>query len=73
VPEGHKDGGFALTDAAIIAKYRGAMKHLVGEVGRSIFSGKFNLTSIPMPIKAMTAHSVLECQTAVGRSNYHYF
>jgi hypothetical protein len=37
--QAYKEGGIALTDQTIIAKYRSAYKYLIGEVGRALFSG----------------------------------
>lgn len=39
VQDAYKDGGFALTDAAIVAKYRQAAKEILKSVGRQILSG----------------------------------
>lgn len=57
----HKDGGFPLDDAEVLAKYRQAIKDIVKQVGRTIFSGKFNLASVSFPIKCMSHHSILYC------------
>lgn len=51
--QGYKEGGIALTDQTIIAKYRSAYKYLIGEVGRALLSGQFNLTTVSLPIYAM--------------------
>lgn len=55
----HKDGGFPLDDAEVLSKYRQALKDVVKQIGRSIFSGKFNLASISFPIRCMSHHSLL--------------
>ena len=58
-PDAHKDGGFPLNDAAVIGRYRAAMKDIVKQLGRSIFSGKFNLGSVSFPISCMQHKSIL--------------
>ncbi len=55
----HKDGGFPLDDAEVLSKYRQALKDVVKQIGRSIFSGKFSLASISFPIRCMSHHSLL--------------
>ena len=58
-PEAHKDGGFPLNDAAVIGKYRNAFKDIVKQLGRTIFSGKFNIGSVSFPISCMSHISIL--------------
>ena len=58
-PDAHKDGGFPLNDAAVIGKYRNAFKDIVKQLGRSIFSGKFNIGSVSFPISCMSHQSIL--------------
>ena len=58
-PEAHKDGGFPLNDAAVIGKYRNAFKDIVKQLGRTIFSGKFNIGSVSFPISCMSHVSIL--------------
>ena len=58
-PLAHKDGGFPLDDAAVIGKYRNAFKDIVKQLGRSIFSGKFNIGSVSFPISCMSHVSIL--------------
>ena len=53
-PEAHKDGGFPLNDAEVIGKYRNAFKDIVKQLGRTIFSGKFNIGSVSFPISCMS-------------------
>ena len=53
-PDAHKDGGFPLNDAAVIANYRNAFKDIVKQLGRTIFSGKFNIGSVSFPISCMS-------------------
>ena len=55
----HKDGGFPLDDAEVLGRYRAAFKDIVKQIGRSIFSGKFNLGSVSFPIKCMSPESIL--------------
>jgi hypothetical protein len=43
----------------VIGKYRGAFKDVVGQIGRSVFSGKFNLGSVSFPIRCMSDKSIL--------------
>ena len=60
VPDASKDGGFPFSDPAIVNKYRAAFKDVIKQVGKSIFSGKFNLASVSFPIKCMGHKSILE-------------
>jgi len=66
MPDAHKDGGFPLNDAAVVAKYRGAFKDIMKQIGRSIFSGKFNLGSVSFPIKCMSDKSILYLIATMG-------
>ena len=58
-PDAHKDGGFPLNDAEVIANYRNAMKDIIKQLGRTIFSGKFNIGSVSFPISCMSHQSIL--------------
>ena len=58
-PEAAKDGGFPFTDAELIARYRNAFKDVVKQVGRQIFSGKFDLSKCTFPIKCMAPVTLL--------------
>ena len=58
-PDAHKDGGFPLNDAAVIGRYRSAFKDIVKQLGRTIFSGKFNIGSVSFPISCMSHQSIL--------------
>ena len=58
-PDAHKDGGFPLNDAEVIGKYRNAFKDIVKQLGRTIFSGKFNIGSVSFPISCMSPNSIL--------------
>jgi uncharacterized membrane protein len=62
----HKDGGFALTDKNIISKYRSAGKDLIKQVGKQIITGKFNLTTVSLPIRVMDHKSVVELVASIG-------
>ena len=62
----HNNGGFALTDKAIISKYRGAGKDLIKAVGKQIITGKFNLTTVSLPIRVMDHKSVVELVASIG-------
>jgi hypothetical protein len=46
---------------------------MISEVGKQIFSGKFNLTSISFPIKAMAPYTILQCVANPGKMNAHFF
>lgn len=59
LPGVHKDGGFPLTDAAVLERYRSAFKDIASQIGRSIFTGRFNLGSVSFPIKCMSPQSIL--------------
>lgn len=71
--QAYKEGGIALTDQAIIAKYRSAYKYLIGEVGRAILSGQFNLTTVSLPIYAMAPLSILQVISNMGTICPYYF
>jgi hypothetical protein len=68
----HKDGGFPLDDAVVLAKYRQAAKEIVKQIGRTIFSGKFNLASISFPINCMSHHSLLYLIATMNRHSPIY-
>jgi hypothetical protein len=68
----HKDGGFPLDDAEILSKYRQAFKDVVKQIGRTIFSGKFNLASISFPIRCMSHHSILYLIATMGKHSPIY-
>ena len=67
-----KDGGFPLDDAEILAKYRSAFKDVVKQIGRTLFSGKFNLASVSFPIKCMSHHSILYLIATMGKHSPIY-
>ena len=54
-----KEGGFALVDPEIVARYRTAAKHMVKQIGQKIFSGSFNLSTVSFPIYCMSSESIL--------------
>ena len=58
-PDAHKDGGFPLNDAAVLGRYRNAAKDIIKQLGRSIFSGKFNIGTVSFPINCMSHQSIL--------------
>lgn len=58
-PDAWKDGGFPLNDPEVLGKYRTAFKDIVKQVGRTIFTGKFNLSSVSFPIFCMSSESLL--------------
>ena len=67
MPEGlHSNGGFALTDTNIIKKYRSAGKDLIKQVGKQIITGKFNLTTVSLPIRVMDHKSVVELVASIA-------
>ena len=59
LPGAHKDGGFPLEDPEVLARYRNAFKDIAAQIGRSIFTGRFNLGSVSFPIKCMSPESIL--------------
>jgi len=63
-----KNGGFDLDDPETVAKYRGAAKDLVKQVGRQLLSGKFELYKVSFPIKCMSSASILQI---VGTQTLH--
>lgn len=54
-----KEGGFVLDDPVVLTKFRSALKDLIGQVGRMLLSGKFELYKVSFPIKAMSPVSIL--------------
>jgi len=66
VPSAAKEGGFPLDDAEVLAKYRQAFKDVVKQIGRTVFSGKFNLGSVSFPIKCMSHQSILYLIATMG-------
>ena len=66
MPDAHKDGGFPMNDPAVLAKFRNAFKDVLKQIGRSIFSGKFNLGSVSFPIKCMSDKSILYLIATMG-------
>lgn len=53
-PGMHKDGGIPLEDQAVLDRGRLAFKEISKQVGRSLFTGRFNLGTISFPIKCMS-------------------
>ena len=43
----------------MLERYRTAVKDIIKQVGRSIFTGRFNLGSVSFPIKCMSPESIL--------------
>ena len=60
MPDVHKDGGFPLNNPETVAKYRKAFKDILGQIGRQVFTGKFNLGSVSFPIKCMCDKTILQ-------------
>ncbi len=58
-PDAAKDGGFPLNDPVVLNRYRTAFKDVVKQIGRTIFSGKFNLAGVSFPIFCMSPESIL--------------
>ena len=50
----------------MVQNYRNAGKDIIAQVGKTIFSGKFNLGSVSFPIKCMSWKSILECVTTMS-------
>lgn len=73
VESAYDDGGFALRDKEIINRYRSAFKSLIGEVGRKLLTGHFNLTTVSLPIRAMDWKSILHAVCSVGTISSRYF
>lgn len=59
-PTAYKNGGKMPENEKTMKKLRVIAKEFVFKVGKHIFSGHFNLTTIPFPIKAMVPKSYLE-------------
>jgi hypothetical protein len=58
-PDAFKNGGFALTDQEVIARFREAFKGLIKQIGRQLITGKFNLTNTSFPISFMSHKTIL--------------
>jgi hypothetical protein len=65
-PDAAKEGGFILDDPVVLNKFRSALKDLIGQVGRMLLSGKFELYKVSFPIKAMSPVSTLSLMSNVG-------
>lgn len=71
--QAYKEGGIALTDKAVISKYRSAYKYLFAEVGKALLNGNFNLTTVSLPIYAMAPQSILQVISNMGTICPYYF
>ncbi|EGR32781.1 oxysterol binding, putative [Ichthyophthirius multifiliis] len=60
VQDAHSGGGKFCGDKGIIQTTRSVGKFIIGEIGRKIISGDFNLTQVSFPIKAMIPKSALQ-------------
>jgi len=60
VPFAYKKGGKTAENPKAVKKLRAVGKDFLYKVGKQVFSGNFNLTTIPFPIKAMVPKSYLE-------------
>ena len=72
-PSAYKNGGFALTDQAVINKFRSAFKNLIAQIGRQLIQGKFNLTKTSFPIKCMSQDTILQVIGSVASPCCPYF
>ena len=63
-----KNGGFDLDNPQTVAKYRGAAKDLIKQIGRQVLSGKFELYKVSFPIKCMSSTTILQI---VGTLSIH--
>jgi hypothetical protein len=60
VEEAYKDGGIPLHDKKAMDQLRSALKSIIAQVGKSILSGKFNLTQVAFPIWCMVPQTILQ-------------
>lgn len=65
-------GGFQLLDNELSSRLRSAGKELLLRVGKSILSGKFNLTTITFPIKCMCPMTMLTASSMTACVNPFY-
>lgn len=72
-PDAAKEGGFILDDPVVLAKFRSALKDLIGQVGRMLLSGKFELYKVSFPIKAMSPVSILKLLSTTSIHTPVYF
>jgi hypothetical protein len=50
----------------MISKYRSAGKDLIKMVGKQLITGKFNLTTVSLPIRVMDHKTVVEIVAQIG-------
>ena len=62
-----------MTDKAVIDKFRGAFKTLIGEIGTKIMKGDFNLTTVSLPIKAMDHNNMLHPISTMGMTSSYFY
>jgi len=59
IPTAHKKGGNACLDEKTLKTLRSIGTEMIKNIGRKIFTGDFNLTTISFPIKCMRPISML--------------
>ena len=72
-PDAANEGGFILDDPVVLAKFRSALRDLIGQVGRMLLSGKFELYKVSFPIKAMSPVSILKLLSTTSIHTPVYF
>ena len=71
-PKGYSSGGFAIDDPVILGKLRNALKYMIGQVGRRLMSGKFELSTISFPIWCMEPYSGLQLYASISKPISQY-
>lgn len=59
-PDAHPDGGYGLTDRALLDSQRAAIFDLVKDLGRALLTGSLNLTAVSLPVKMFEPRSYLQ-------------
>lgn len=67
IPEASPNGGIKLDDPELMAKLRKALKGLMVQIGRKIFSGDFDLSAVSYPIEGLSNRSVLDLLAGIAR------
>jgi hypothetical protein len=67
-----KKGGFALRDKELSNRHRSSGVEVVKMIGKKLYQGKFNLTTISFPIKCMCAKSIIQVSPTIQCVNSWY-
>ncbi|KAF5838592.1 hypothetical protein DUNSADRAFT_2576 [Dunaliella salina] len=59
-PDAHEGGGLACNDEVLLKEQREAVTEWIKSMGRQLFTGSFNLVSVPFPVRTFEPRSYLE-------------